>query len=288
MPKTKKKPIEDTTLLSAGNIIGFIVIILVVIFAANLYTKRSVSKDQLEIEQRAQLLQNKLTQLENEVYELRENTADAQAELDEIPDFIYRVEETADGDSKITRTAVKEGREEMLVDSILTLAEIDSPTIELIEQSIFPTKGLIFFRQVASGSGADEIVSALNFWKFDANAMTIEPVVRLQNFDGNLLNLIWADSPELTKIAYIDGDDAGDDSGLATTVYVYNFLTEELDTVLTLSENQTFNAQSSYPLVSGDLTWKDEHTIIVSIYDQESDTEEGDKALIEQKEIVIE
>lgn len=294
MPKSKKKGNDS---MGAGPLIGFVVIILIVIFAASFYTKQSVSKDQLEIEQRAQLLQNKLTQLENELTQLKENTADAQAELESIPEFIYRVEAAGQDefDRKITRVNVKEGKEEVLVESILELAEITDPNFALIEQAVFPDEGVILFRMdKVKGPGQDAYLSALEVWEYNANDNAIISIDPLQKAIDLPINTVWADSPELTKIAFFNAmQDVGAGSnaveGSATELWVYDVLTRDLATVLSLSDDQTFNGGPNGPQgVHHGLSWKDENTLIVSIYGFESDPEDGTRSLIEQKEIILE
>ncbi len=77
--------------------------------------------------------------------------------------------------------------------------------------------------------------------------------------------------------------------GSATELWVYDVLTRDLATVLSLSDDQTFNGGPNGPQgVHHGLSWKDENTLIVSIYGFESDPEDGTRSLIEQKEIILE
>ena len=160
---SKKKQEEDVNLFV--KIIGLVIVILFVIIFANIYTKKSVEQDQEQLSQSNQMLLNKLSQLENEVSNLKEENKDQSAQLDKIPDHIYMVEKVGEYDRKIVRINIEEGKEEILVESVKDLAGIESRYEGMVDYAVFPSEDIIIFKKLWTGAGADEKTFILDFWR---------------------------------------------------------------------------------------------------------------------------
>lgn len=274
---------------AAGKLIALIAIILLAIFAVNAYTKRSVEKDQNELSQSTQQLQNKLSQLENDVTTLKQENQQQAEKLEKIPSYIYRVDEVG-ADARIVRTDIQAGKEDVVVASVKAAAGMTSKSDVARGFAVFPKEKVIIFRKLATGAGADEKTLQLDFWKYDIEKNTFEEVEALNAFDKQNLQIWSVPSPGKRFVAFVVADEKGENNGLSTKLYTYNLISGEVKTLLTLSDNQTFNARYGYPNTKVTLQWVDDGKLSVAIYDQSKGDSKKDteKPLLQTQELKVE
>ncbi len=284
---SKKKQEEDVNLFV--KIIGLVIVILFVIIFANIYTKKSVEQDQEQLSQSNQMLLNKLSQLENEVSNLKEENKDQSAQLDKIPDHIYMVEKVGEYDRKIVRINIEEGKEEILVESVKDLAGIESRYEGMVDYAVFPSEDIIIFKKLWTGAGADEKTFILDFWRYDANKGTIKFVEDFTELRDKNLSIHAVPSEDKQHIAFTLDNDDEENPGSATYLFIYDLLNDQIKNPIILEQGQTFNAYYGYPKTRYDFEWKDARTIVVSIFDQtKADAENNiEKPLIEKKDIMF-
>ncbi len=283
---SKKEPSN-----SSGMIIGFIVLVLIVVFGASFYTKSGLERNQDDLEESSQLLQNKVSQLESELTNLKEESAEQKEALSQFSKFIYKVERT-DDDTQVLRTDTQAGVEEVLVESVRELAQEEEDDVAYLEHAVFSTEGKIAFWRVFTGSGADEKTSPLDLWVFDATTNTmsqVEDLTEIITTDG-AINLEVSHAPDKRHSVFVNTDQEGDGAGSATTLWVFDAIENSIATVLSLPTSQTFNAGVGYPQSRVTITWEDAQTITAEVYEQEGELEDelSGKPLVETKEIVIE
>ena len=95
--------------------------------------------------------------------------------------------------------------------------------------------------------------------------------------------------PTKEYTAFVIGDERSDSTGLSTKLYLYNLLTSEVKNILSISDNQTFNAGTGYPSIQVGLRWRDDLTVEANIYEQDGVEKDvlGFKLFIEEKIIPI-
>ena len=275
--KTKAKPKEapqknDSNTMAV--IAGAVILGLVVIFFVNFYTKQSVEKGQTQLSQSNQLLQNKLSQLENTVSELKDANEAQGERLGKFAEFIYRVDTTEENDARIVRSDLTAGKEEVLVESVLDKAGVTGRYDKLVEHAVFPENGIILFRKVLTGGpGADEKTISLDFWKFDSLDGSITNVAILDQFDAVNRDIYYQNSPGKSHVAFVVADEAQNNEGLSTKLYVYELLTGQVKEVLALKPTRTFNGGGGYPTYEININWTTDNTIVADTFSQNIDDE---------------
>ncbi len=252
-------------------------------------SQSSVEQEQAQLTQTNQYLQNKVTQLENDLTDLKGTAQQQREKLNAIPESIYRIEPFGNSDLRISRTAITEGKEEVLVASVKSAAGFTGARDGVELFVALPKERTIVVRRFRTGPGADEALP-FDYWKFDTETAKFTEYTDINDLNKNHLNVAVLPSPSKRLIAFVNLDEEGTGSGSSRHVSLLNVVSGIFKpAAITLDEGQTLNALYTYPSLNYSIKWESEDTITYSAYDQtKADTKtRAEKPLVKSGQTTV-
>lgn len=252
---------------------GWMFVILAVLVVGVVYwmthrTQSSVEQEQAQLTQTNQYLQNKVTQLENDLSDLKGTTQQQRDKLNAIPDALYRIEPVGTNDLRISRTAIAEGKEEVLVASVKAAAGFTGARDGVELFVALPRERTIVLRRFRTGPGADEALP-FDYWKFDTDTLKFSEYNEINVYDKEHLTVAVLPSPDKKLIAFVNLDEERDGTGSSRHIGLLNVVSGMFNpSAVTINEGQTLNALYSYPGLRYSLEWKSNELLSYSTYDQ--------------------
>lgn len=265
------------------------VVVIAVVYWMTHRTQSNVEQEQAHLTQTNQYLQNKVTQLENDITNLKGTSQQQGEKINAIPEAIYRVESFGASDLRISRTAISEGKEEILVASVKTAAGFTGARDGVELFVALPKDNTIVIRRLRTGPGADEALH-FDYWKLNTETLKFSEYTEINAYDKDHLNVEVLPSPSKRVIAFVHMDEERDGSGSSRHIGVLDVVTGAFNpAAITIDEGQTFNALYSYPGTQFTIEWKSEDTIAFSTYDQtKADPKtRAQKALIKSTQVTL-